>query len=162
VFARDRKTGVLTQLLGTDACVSQDGSGGDCADGVGLDAPFGVAVSPDGRNVYVGSQLFVIEGSSPVAVFARDRKTGALTQLPATDACISEDGSRGDCADGVGLLGARSVAVSPDGRTVYVAATDSSAVAAFAHDRKRASLATAHLTMAPQQRRMPTEPQTRL
>jgi hypothetical protein len=45
-------------------------------------------------------------------------QTGALTQLPGTDACISEDGGGGDCADGVGLLGARSVAVSPDGRNV--------------------------------------------
>ena len=98
VFARDRRTGALTQLPGTDACVSEDGTGGDCADGVALDCPQGVAVSPDGRNVYVASS-----SAHAVAVFARDRRTGALTQLAGTDACVSEDGTGGDCADGVAL-----------------------------------------------------------
>jgi DNA-binding beta-propeller fold protein YncE len=79
------QTGALTQLSGTDACISEDGTGGDCADGVGLAGSLGVAVSNDGRNVYVAAQE-----SSAVAVFERDRGTGALTQLPGTDACVSE------------------------------------------------------------------------
>ena len=37
----------------------------------------------------------------------------------------------GDCADGVGLVGAFGVAVSPDGTSVYVASFDSDAVAVF-------------------------------
>ena len=48
-------TGVLTQLAGTDGCVSDDGSGGACADGNALSAPWPVAVSRDGKHVYVGS-----------------------------------------------------------------------------------------------------------
>jgi DNA-binding beta-propeller fold protein YncE len=69
-----------------------------------------------------------------VAAFARDRRTGALTQLPGTDACVSEDGAGGACADGVGLIVADSVAVSRDGRNVYVA-SEGNAVAVFARDR---------------------------
>ena len=135
VFARDRRTGALTQLPGTDACISEDGTGGACADGVALDTPRGATVSGDGRNVYVAS-----DDSSAVAVFARDRRTGALTQLPGTDACVSEDGTGGDCADGVALNRAESVAVSRDGRSVYVTAGASNAVAVFARDRRTGAL----------------------
>ena len=123
------QTGALTQLPGTDACVSEDGTGGDCADGVGLAGSLGVAVSNDGSNVYVAAQE-----SSAVSVFARDRRTGALTQLAGTDACVSEDGTGGDCADGVGLIGPRDVTVSRNGRNVYVASVGSG-VAVLARDR---------------------------
>ena len=138
VFARDRQTGALTQLAGTDACVSDDGGdihGGVCADGVALDAAEDVTVSPDGKNVYVAS--FV---SDAVAVFARDRRTGVLTQLTGTDACISETGTDGACTDGVALDDAICVSVSPDGKNVYVASSSSNAVAVFARDRKTGAL----------------------
>src|SRR5882724_6961036 len=57
--------------------------------------------------------------------------TGALLQLSGTNGCVSKDGTRGTCLDGRGLNGAAAVAVSPDGRYVYVASFDSSAVAIF-------------------------------
>jgi hypothetical protein len=47
------ETGALTQLSGTDARVSEDGTGGACAKGVALDTSVAVAVTRDGRNVYV-------------------------------------------------------------------------------------------------------------
>ena len=47
-------TGDLTQPAGTAGCISETGAG-PCADGHGLDGPFGVAVSPDGKSVYVAS-----------------------------------------------------------------------------------------------------------
>jgi hypothetical protein len=47
------ETGALTQLSGTDARVSEDGTGGVCAKGVALDTSVAVAVTRDGRNVYV-------------------------------------------------------------------------------------------------------------
>src|SRR5919106_452945 len=105
------ETGVLTQLPEPDACVSEGGTEGACAEGVALNAVVGVAVSPDGRNVYVTSFP-----EDSVAVFARDRRTVALTQLPGTDACVSETGSDGACADGVALRGVQDVVVSKDGR----------------------------------------------
>ena len=57
---------------------------------------------------------------------------GDLTQLADPNECISEAG--GDCVDGVGLDTARSVAVSPDGKSVYTASAISNAVAAFARE----------------------------
>jgi DNA-binding beta-propeller fold protein YncE len=130
VFARDRKTGVLTQLAGTAGCVSENGAIDACTDGKALIGPRGIAVSRDGRHVYVGSAT-----SEAVAVFARDRKTGALTQLAGTDGCVSETGTGGECNDGKALRGAGAVAVSNDGKSVYVASLSSSAVAVFSRQR---------------------------
>jgi 6-phosphogluconolactonase (cycloisomerase 2 family) len=135
VFARDVKTGALTQLAGTAGCVSESGTGGLCADGKALLSPFAVAVSQNGKNVYVVSR-----DSNAIAVFARDFKTGALTQLAGTDGCISEDGSGGECADGNALSGAFGLAVTRNGKSVYVAAEGSNAVSAFARNLKTGTL----------------------
>jgi DNA-binding beta-propeller fold protein YncE len=60
--------------------------------------------------------------------------TGALTQLSGTAGCVSAGATGASCLHGDGLLGAGSVVVSPDGRYVYVAAFDSSAVTTFARN----------------------------
>jgi DNA-binding beta-propeller fold protein YncE len=85
-------------------------------------------VSPDGANVYVASRK-----SDGVAVFRRDPATGALTQLPASAGCITKRGA-GGCARGRALNGARSIAVDPTGRNVYVASDVSDGVAVFRRD----------------------------
>jgi 6-phosphogluconolactonase (cycloisomerase 2 family) len=135
VFARDRKTGALTQLAGTAGCISDSGTAGACVNGVGLDFATSVAVSPNGKNVYATAA-----GSNAVTVFARDIRTGALTQLAGTAGCISEDGTGGLCTDGQALLGAFAVVVSAEGKNVYVASRDSNAVAVFARDRRTGAL----------------------
>ncbi len=117
--------GSLTQKAGTAACVSEGGSAGACADGVGLDGAYSVTTSPDGTNIYVASFA-----SDAVAIFDR-AADGSLTQKPGTAACVSESGSGGACIDGVGLNTARSVSISPDGASAYVASANSSAVAIF-------------------------------
>ncbi len=129
-FTRNKSTGALTQLAGLDRCISDSGSGGDCADGKALVGAWAVTVSPDGKHIYVAS--FV---STAVAVFARDKNTGALAQLAGTDGCISNDGSGGTCTDGHALLNPYSVAVSKDGKHVYVTSISSDAIAAFARDK---------------------------
>ena len=128
-FARDLKTGVLTQLAGTAGCVTDSGTGGSCADGVALLGARAVALSANGKSLYVASR-----DSDAVAVFARDGKTGALTQLAGTAGCVSDSGSAGACVNGVGLDFPTSVAVSPNGKNVYVTSSGSSAVTVFARD----------------------------
>jgi DNA-binding beta-propeller fold protein YncE len=114
--------GKLTQL----GCVSETGSGGACADGKALDGASSVKVSGDGKNVYLASIT-----SDAVAAFSRNTTTGELAQLGGTTGCTSETGSGGDCADGKALDGADGLAISPDGYSLYAAAFDSDAVAAF-------------------------------
>jgi DNA-binding beta-propeller fold protein YncE len=132
-FRRNTTTGALTQLVGPTGragCVSEDGSAGACADGKALEAASEVALSPDGGNVYVASSSF----SDAVAVFRRDTTNGVLTQLAGKAGCVSDTGSGGQCADGRALELPSSVAVSADGKSVYVASAISDAVAVFARE----------------------------
>ncbi len=117
--------GTLTQKAGLAGCISETGSSGDCTDGKGLDGAISVTVSPDGTSVYAASVI-----SFAVAVFDR-AANGTLTQKAGLAGCISETGSGGDCTDGKGLIGADSVTVSPDGKSVYAASFYDDAVAVF-------------------------------
>ena len=117
--------GFLTQKSGLAGCVSDSGTGGLCQDGVALDAPTEIAVSPDGDHAYV-----VTDDSDAVVILVRGA-TGQLTPKPGTAGCVSEDGSGGQCQNGFALGGANSVAVSPDGEHVYVGAFELDAVAVF-------------------------------
>jgi 6-phosphogluconolactonase (cycloisomerase 2 family) len=111
VFARDAGTGRLTFVEAVfDGVAGVDGLAG----------AYGLALSPDGGHLYVGS-----EDDGAVAVFSRDSGTGVLTFVEAE-------------LDGVGgvtrLGGAHGVAVSPDGENVYVAASYDQAVVVFDRD----------------------------
>ena len=135
VFDRSPSTGVLTQKPGAAGCISETGTGGSCTNGLALQASFAVAVSPDGRSVYVAA-----EDGDAVAVFDRDPATGELTQKDDIAACVSETGTGGLCRDGVALDQPRSVAVSADGLTVYVASLVSDAVAVLGRNRATGEL----------------------
>lgn len=129
VFSRERRTGRLTQLSGTAGCVRVNGAEAGCATARGLALPGSVAVSPDGRSVYVTS-------GNEVLVFARDRRTGALSQLAGEAGCVSWSGLEGCAlARGAPTAGffAGQVVVTSDGRSVYVAAPGGG-VLSFARD----------------------------
>jgi DNA-binding beta-propeller fold protein YncE len=130
VYVTSSGSGTITHFfaapggqLSYDGCVSDDGSGGSCASagGSSLSAADGVAVSPDGRSVYVAG------GNDVVHFFAAPG--GQLTY----DGCISNDGSGGTCAAAPGspIAGADGVAVSPNGRSVYVTSAGSDTVSHF-------------------------------
>jgi hypothetical protein len=79
-------------------------------------------VTPDGRSVYVTS---LFDGA--IVSFDRDPTSGTLT--PA--GCI-QDAGRTDCgASQHGLDGARGIAVSPEGGSVYVVSVNDSAIVRF-------------------------------
>jgi len=120
-LARDTATGALTPA----GCLKELPRADRCRGGFGLEGTSGVAVSPDGRQVYVTAAT---PGS--VGVYSRDPETGDLQPLM----CVSENGSDGVCVDGTGLLGASSVTVAPDGRQVFVTAGGTGAVTAYARD----------------------------
>jgi trimeric autotransporter adhesin len=118
ILRRDRDTGALTQSLSRAGCISQNGGGGRCTVGRALDEVWGVALSPDGRNLYAVSAKVNMLGA-----IARNRSTGRLRQLPGRYGCFIRGGGYG-CPDGRGLTVAVGVTVSRDGRNVYVASED--------------------------------------
>jgi DNA-binding beta-propeller fold protein YncE len=118
ILSRDTATGVLGQRLNRTGCISQSGGGGLCMRGKGLDEVWGLALSPDGTNLYAVSSKV-----NMLSAMARNRASGRLSQLPGRYACFIRAGGFG-CPDGRGLTVAVAVTVSRDGRNVYVASED--------------------------------------
>src|SRR5207249_4718016 len=92
----------------------------------GLGGARGLAVSPDGKNVYVAS-----EADDALVNFSRNAAGGLLF------AEMRKDGTNG--VDG--LAGASAVTVSPDGAYVYVAGTADDAIAIFSRSATTGALA---------------------
>lgn len=131
-FSRSGDDGTVKEdaCLSSDRTTGVDGTAGVCAATPALDGATGVAISPDGKNVYAVS----FDGNS-LSTFARDPDTGALTDL----GCLQTP-SRGRCGWGRALLGADSVLVTADGRNVYVASRFGNAVDVFARDADTGAL----------------------
>jgi DNA-binding beta-propeller fold protein YncE len=125
--------GRLAQPAGDGGCIHARGVN-RCARGRAVNSPEELAVSPDGRHVYVASL-----GSHSVAAFARDRRTGELEQLRGRRACVRQGRSR-SCSPARGLARPVSIAISPDGASVYVAAAGSDALAVFRRNRRTGAL----------------------
>jgi hypothetical protein len=112
-FAALRRS-LRTGALGRAVCCDSDPR----AVTIGYD----VAVSPDGRNVYVASAEGTGHG---LAVLDRDPTTGQLTQPDGTSGCIQRIGAGGcDRAPTTSFAPSR-VVVSGDGASVYVVSNGS-------------------------------------
>jgi len=136
---RDPRSGGLRPLPGTRGCVqSLPGSG--CLALAGLEGASAITISADGRFVYVASEL-----SGAVRGFLREPGTGALEPLYGPGGCISSGNrpARDVSCDAIvpQLAGARSIALSPDGRELYVAAFDPGAVVVLRRNRTSGRLA---------------------
>ncbi len=135
VFHRDRSDGALSQLPAGAGCISGLPVP-NCANGRALVGPDVVVVSPDGKNVYVGSFF-----GNAVAIFSRDHASGGLTQPSGSAGCIAE--AIGGCATGLALGAPEGMAISGDGDSVYVATALSSAVAVLSRDPSSGTLSQA-------------------
>jgi DNA-binding beta-propeller fold protein YncE len=115
-LVRDGPTGALFQPAGPAGCVSWNAAFGCATTHPQLTAPGAIAVSRDGRNAY--ASLVTELGAAGMVVFARNRTSGALSQLPGPAGCLAFNPTP-DCADSGGLA-ATAIALSPDGRNAYV------------------------------------------
>jgi DNA-binding beta-propeller fold protein YncE len=123
-FTRSASTGALAQKAGSAGCVVFLRAAG-CSLGHALAAPEGLAVAPDGANVYAAAFA-----SSAVDVLDRNRKSGGLIQKPLRAGCLSPHPGP-DCSSARSLTNVSSIALSPDGRFAYATAFGANAVAVF-------------------------------
>jgi DNA-binding beta-propeller fold protein YncE len=113
--------GDLTQRA---QCFSADTDG--CSYRPEMSFPGSMAVSPDGRNVYLA-------GGTGVTVFTRSA-SGALSPLAAPNGCLAASGDGVGCTAVRAMSDAREIVVSRDGKNVYVGTLNSPAIIAFARN----------------------------
>lgn len=128
VLARNKKTGVLSQPKGRNGCVANNGKSG-CRKAIGLDGPNSLALSSDGKSLYVTSR-----DSNSITVFNRNKRNGSLSQVAGAQGCVAGSTITG-CASGIGLKAPDVVVISRDGRNVYLGSFLGNAVAAFSRDQ---------------------------
>ncbi|MDX6598753.1 MAG: hypothetical protein QOE87_2640 [Gaiellales bacterium] len=117
--------GTLAQTAGAGGCASMQTALG-CTAAHGLDDARAVALSPDGKSLYVASAT-----PASLTAFTADSRNGLLQQLNLGAGCLTSI-PQADCSGARALEGASAVAVSPDGLHVYVAAAAAGGVASFA------------------------------
>lgn len=121
-FARDAGTGALTSV----GCVSNTGHDGACTDATALDGASEIAVAPDGGSVYVTAGDI-----SGITVLSRDAEMGGLTPQGCFMNAPPEGGA---CTKLDGIAGAATMALSPDGTSLYLTSWSSSTLVTFARD----------------------------
>lgn len=133
VLQRTEGDGGLAQPAGAAGCVISQfkPTGSTCGRVPIPDAvPVDLVVAPDGAYVYV---LMAKGSTGAIVTYTREPDTGGLTFA----SCVAENDSTAGCVPARGLAGGESLAVSPDGRSVYAAAhwyVDGGTVTTFTRD----------------------------
>ncbi len=130
--------GSLTQL----GCIADTNADGTCdtTTATGLEDPQAIAITPDGKNVYVAAEDS--EADPDIAEFTRNAN-GSLTQVSGSD-CIAEGGD--DVCDVTGAAGLgvdeppNALAVGPNGQNVYVGDTQDESIATLTRNTADGSL----------------------
>jgi 6-phosphogluconolactonase (cycloisomerase 2 family) len=117
-----------------DSCLNAGTAIPPCASAPGLNGAFPEALSPDGRQLYVG-----VNGGTPpggtaeetaILIYDRDPATGALSRRQVLG-CVTPTGSSGACVADPRIGNPDDIAVSPDGDNVYVVNRATGAIAEF-------------------------------
>jgi DNA-binding beta-propeller fold protein YncE len=114
----------VTGDLGEGGCVAYTGDSAGCGGTTqpGLDSPRDLVVDPDGASVYVADSF----SSGAVSRLVRNPSTG---EISASGSCIGYTASNPGCGATLdGLFQPYSIAISPDGDSIYTASRDGNAV----------------------------------
>lgn len=143
IFSRNLKTGALRQLAGKAGCVSTNGLSlqgpRTCAAGREVDDISNVHITPDQKYLYASN--YDAKPYSGIAIFRRDPKTGALTQLNGTEGCITYSGftkqrKTTKVCRAMPNIGDPWDVATPDNTFVYIPDRDDNLVQAFRRDAK--------------------------
>ncbi len=128
-FTRDPTSGNLT----FQGCFADTAAAGCSVPAqAALSGPFGVAVSADGKSVYVASH-----GDDSISHFTRDPTSGNLT----FQGCFADNAAAGCSVPAQAALdGAQGLAMSKDGKSVYVVSENDSSISHFTRDQTTGNL----------------------
>ena len=123
VFDRNATTGALTMKSGADGCFANAATG-SCTVLTGeLSHPEAIAITADGKSVYVVSSNYGGSSAAAIVGFSRDETTGVLTPLAGASGCFANS-AVGTCSVLPGqLVRTGAVSISPDGKSVYTVGT---------------------------------------
>jgi hypothetical protein len=107
VLKRDTATGELTALGGTGSCFNAAGAQG-CTTQSGLYQSAGVAIAPDGKNVYVTSLATGDTNDSNASISIFDMLSGGGLAPHAGNFCFNSGGVNGCAMLSVGAIGGHS------------------------------------------------------
>jgi DNA-binding beta-propeller fold protein YncE len=158
ILARDPATGALRPIAddpGTavheDCLASQASAAANgcvpLTTGRGLDDPVALAISRDGRHLYVAA---ADPAATAIGVLLRTPSTGRIQAIPndpstgAIDGCVAAAGGGGSCAAGNVAPVPTALAMAPDGSALYMASANGpvSMIAAYARDPQDGALST--------------------
>jgi 6-phosphogluconolactonase (cycloisomerase 2 family) len=135
IWRRDPRTGVLRQLPGSAGCIAEFSPAvpptprdrdDRCAPGRVVLGAHVAVLDREERTLYVASD----RPQGGVAIFRRDRTTGALTQLPGASGCIAPTADAG-CTPGRRQNGLHYLVLSKDDRFAYAAGENAEAVIVY-------------------------------
>ncbi|HSZ14138.1 MAG TPA: beta-propeller fold lactonase family protein [Solirubrobacteraceae bacterium] len=130
-YFRNQANGTLTEI----GCVTSGAS--ECApahsttNAIAMSSPAAVAISPDGRDVYV-----IAQGTNSLVEFSRDPETGLLSET----GCLSREDTECASHEAKGLNSPYGIAASPDGQSVYVVSFADEAIAEFSRNTSTGEL----------------------
>ena len=130
IFKRNTRKGTLRQLKGKQGCFSATGGSedgpGTCRRAREADDVSAVHLSPDQKYLYASNYDGDPHGG--IAIFARSRRTGRLSQLKGKNGCLTGDGTTEQSGTNKVCRTAKNVGevwdvATPDNRFAYVPAS---------------------------------------
>jgi len=112
IFDRDPATGAIAPKPAPSGCWQYTGGGG--CETLGVMKPSGIAVSPDGENLYLSD----FDGGE-IITFDIDTATGLLTKKTGVEGCMASYGDDVSCAKSPAASLSFHLLVSPDGKNLY-------------------------------------------
>lgn len=113
IFKRDPATGAVTPIPAPDGGCWQNTGTGECQV-LGITKPSGIAIDPDGENLYVSDFH-----TGTIITFDINATTGLLTKKTGVEGCMSGSGNDVSCAKSPAASLGFHLLVSPDGKNVY-------------------------------------------
>jgi Putative metal-binding motif/Bacterial Ig domain len=118
-----------------DACLNAGTVAPPCTSAAGITHDFPLAQSPDGSEVYVATGGGTAPGGSAehpaLLIFDRNPATGALTRRVGAPGCFTSTGDSGSCGVATALDNPQDIAVSSDGKSLYIADAGSASLIEF-------------------------------